>query len=36
MCKQLMVIPILEYASMVWGDKNNKVWMDSMYLSYSE
>ena len=23
-----MVIPILEYASIVWGDKNNKVLMD--------
>ena len=25
-----MVIPILEYASIVWGDKNNKVLMDSI------
>ena len=25
-----MVIPILEYASIVWGDKNNKVLMDSV------
>ena len=25
-----MVIPILEYASIVWGDKNNKVLMDSL------
>ena len=25
-----MVIPILEYASTVWGDKNNKVLMDSI------
>ena len=25
-----MVIPILEYASIVWGDKNNKVSMDSI------
>ena len=25
-----MVIPILEYASIVWGDKNNKVFMDSV------
>ena len=24
-----MVIPILEYASIVWGDKNNKVLIDS-------
>ena len=30
MCQQLMVIPILEYASIVWGDKNNKVLMDSI------
>ena len=25
-----MVIPILEYASIVWGDKNNKVLMNSI------
>ena len=25
-----MVIPILEFASIVWGDKNNKVLMDSL------
>ena len=25
-----MVIPILEYASIVWGEKNNKVLMDSI------
>ena len=25
-----MVIPILEYASIVWSDKNNKVLMDSI------
>ena len=25
-----MVIPILEYVSIVWGDKNNKVVMDSI------
>ena len=25
-----MVIPILEYASIVWGNKNNKVLMDSI------
>ena len=25
-----MVIPILEYASIVWGDKKNKVLMDSI------
>jgi len=25
-----MVIPILEYASIAWGDKNNKVLMDSI------
>ena len=25
-----MVIPILEYASIVWGDKNDKVLMDSI------
>ena len=25
-----MVIPILEYASIVWGDKNNNVLMDSI------
>ena len=25
-----MVIPILDYASIVWGDKNNKVLMDSI------
>ena len=25
-----MVIPILEYVSIVWGDKNNKVLMDSI------
>ena len=25
-----MVIPFLEYASIVWGDKNNKVLMDSI------
>ena len=30
MCQQLIVIPILEYASIVWGDKNNKVLMDSI------
>ena len=30
MCQQLIVIPILEYASIVWGDKNNKVLMDSV------
>ena len=29
MCQQ-RVIPILEYASIVWGDKNNKVLMDSI------
>ena len=25
-----ILIPILEYASIVWGDKNNKVLMDSI------
>ena len=25
-----VVIPILDYASIVWGDKNNKVLMDSI------
>ena len=25
-----MVIPILEYAIIVWGDKNNKVLMNSI------
>ena len=25
-----VVIPVLEYASIVWGDKNNKVLMDSI------
>ena len=30
-----MVIPILEYASIVWGDKNNKVLMDSIQVLQS-
>jgi len=25
-----MAIPVFEYASIVWGDKNNKVKMDSI------
>ena len=32
MCQQVMVIPILEYASIVWGHKNNKVLMDSIQI----
>ena len=31
-----MVIPILEYASIVWGDKNNKVLMDSIQVLQSK
>ena len=31
-----MVIPILEYASIVWGDKNNKVLMDSIQVPQSK
>ena len=30
-----MAIPILEYASIVWGDKNNKVLMDSIQVLQS-
>ena len=31
-----MVIPILEYASIVWGDKDNKVLMDSIQVLQSK
>ena len=31
-----MVIPILEYASIVWGDKNSKVLMDSIQVLHKK
>ena len=31
-----MILPILEYASLAWGDKENKVAMDSLQVSHNK